>query len=40
MRVGLSAKSLDFQRLKLAFRAPVDWGVREQRERVALVYVK
>lgn len=26
MRVGLSAKSLDFQRLKLAFRAPVDWG--------------
>lgn len=37
MRVGLSAKSLDFHRLKLAFRAPVECGVEE---RVALVYVK
>lgn len=38
MRVGLSAKSLDFHRLKLAFRAPVECV--GHRERVALVYVK
>lgn len=38
MRVGLSAKSLDFHRLKLAFRATVECV--GHRERVALVYVK
>lgn len=38
MRVGLSEKSLDFHRLKLAFRAPVECV--GHRERVALVYVK
>lgn len=42
MRVGLSAKSLDFHRLKLVFRVPVEWEWEREwnNERVTFAYVE